>query len=167
MNKEIEKKLPKGQNLSDDDIVSVIKSEVKKRKDSYLSYSQAKRSDLADKEEKEIVILEKYLPEQMSDDQIKDMVLKVIKDMGATSSADFGKVMGATMKELGDSADIIVHTYLKDEPVLDDKGKQTGKKVKVPYCQIELAEVLELSGMELREPTYDMINQMLEMMRGG
>jgi len=67
--------------------------------------------------------------------------------------------------QLGDSADMIVHTYLKDEPVLNS-GKPTGAKVKVPYCTIELAELLELSGMEIREPTFDQIETMLRMMRG-
>lgn len=104
-NKEIEKKLPKGENLSDDEVVAVIKSEIKKRKDSFESYSQANRHDLAEKEEKEIHILEKYLPAQMSHDEIKAVVAKVIKEAGVVGPADFGKVMGAVMAQTKNQAD--------------------------------------------------------------
>ncbi|MEK7072527.1 MAG: GatB/YqeY domain-containing protein [Patescibacteria group bacterium] len=115
-NKEIEKKLPKGENLSDEDIVSVIKSEIKKRKDSSLSYSQASRSDLSEKEDKEAAILEKYLPQQMSDDQVKDIVVKIIKDTGASSPTDFGKVMGAVMAQTKNQADgQMVSKIVKEE----------------------------------------------------
>ncbi|NCN07112.1 GatB/YqeY domain-containing protein [Candidatus Falkowbacteria bacterium] len=104
-NKEIEKKLPKSEALSDDDVIAIIKSEIKKRKDSYTSYTEANRNDLAEKEEQEIKILEKYLPEQMSDDQIKDIVLQVVTETGASSPADFGKVMGAVMAQTKNQAD--------------------------------------------------------------
>lgn len=115
-NKEIEKKLPKGENLSDTDVVLVVKSEIKKRKDSSLSYSQAKRNDLSEKEDKEAAILEKYLPAQMSDDQIKNIVLKVIGDIGATSPADFGKVMSVVMAKTKNQADgQMVSKIVKEE----------------------------------------------------
>ncbi|MDO8668896.1 MAG: GatB/YqeY domain-containing protein [Candidatus Buchananbacteria bacterium] len=115
-NKEIEKKLPKGERLPDADITAVIKSEIKKRKDSYLSYSQAKRLDLADKEEKEIVILEKYLPEQMPDDQVRAVVLQVIKDIGTAGPSAFGKVMGAVMAQTKNQADgQMVSKIVKEE----------------------------------------------------
>lgn len=104
-NKEIEKKLPKGDKLADDEVIAVIKSEIKKRKDSYQSYIEAKRQELADKEAQEITVLEKYLPEQMSEEAIKEIVLKTIKESGAIGSADFGKVMGKVMAQTKNQAD--------------------------------------------------------------
>jgi hypothetical protein len=74
---------------------------------------------------------------------------------------------------LGDSADIIVHTYIEHEPMLDDKGKpavdsKTKKALTtpVPYCTVELSEVLQMVGMNIRVPTFDMLMQMVEVMRG-
>ncbi|MFH1668262.1 MAG: GatB/YqeY domain-containing protein [Candidatus Komeilibacteria bacterium] len=115
-NKEIEKKLAKGKDLPDEEIIAVIKSEVKKRKDSYLAYTQADRQDLADKEQKEIKILNKYLPEQMSEDKVREAVVSAISKAGATSSADFGKVMGAVMGKLGSQVDgQVVSKILKEQ----------------------------------------------------
>lgn len=115
-NKEIEKKLPKGEHLSDEDALSIIKSEIKKRKDSYTSYSEANRQDLADQEEKEIKILEKYLPEQMSEAVVREVVLQVIKDTGASGPADFGKVMGAVIAKTKNQADgQMVSNLVKEE----------------------------------------------------
>lgn len=115
-NKEIEKKLPKGDKLSDDDILAVIKSEIKKRKDSSLSYSQAGRNDLSEQEDKEVVILDKYLPEQMSEDEVKNIIIQVIKETGASGPADFGKVMGAVMVKTKNQADgQIVSKIVKEE----------------------------------------------------
>lgn len=115
-NKEIEKKLPKGDKLSDDDILAVIKSEIKKRKDSSLSYSQAGRNDLSEQEDKEVVILDKYLPEQMSEDEVKNIIVQVIKETGASGPADFGKVMGAVMVKTKNQADgQIVSKIVKEE----------------------------------------------------
>jgi uncharacterized protein len=115
-NKEIEKKLEKGTDLPDDDILAVIKTEIKKRKDSYTSYKDANRDDLAEVEEREIKVLEKYIPEQMSEDKVREIVLSVIKETGASSPKDFGKVMGASMSKLGGQADgQIVSKILKEE----------------------------------------------------
>jgi uncharacterized protein YqeY len=104
-NKEIAQKLEKGQELPNDDVAAVIKTEVKKRKDSYQSYMQAGRDDLASKEEAEIKILEKYLPVALSETAIYEVVDQVKKEMGASGPSDFGKVMGMVMAKLQGQAD--------------------------------------------------------------
>lgn len=94
--------------LTDRQIIEVIIGEVKKRKDSIEAYAAGGRNDLADKEQKEIVILNKYLPEQLSDREIE----KVIREIIAASSTDppageagFGKIMGQAMAKLKGRAD--------------------------------------------------------------
>ena len=104
-NKEIEKKLPKGENLADDEVEAVIKSEIKKRKDSIEAYQQGQRADLIKKEEEELKILEKYLPEQMSEAEIKKIVLETINEIKPAGPADFGKVMGQVVKKTKNRAD--------------------------------------------------------------
>ena len=114
-NKAIEQKIDKDGELSDEDVLSVIKSEMKKRKDSYTSYTEAGRDDLASQEEEEMKVLEKYLPEQMSEAEVKKIVEGVVTSIGATGPADFGKVMGATMAQLKGQADgDVVSLAVKD-----------------------------------------------------
>ncbi len=95
----------KKDNLSDEDVLAVIKSEIKKRKDSIKSYKEGGREDLAQNEKKELEILQEYMPEQMSEEELSGIVKEVISDLGAQSPADFGKVMGAVMKRVGSGAD--------------------------------------------------------------
>ncbi len=115
VNKMIEKKMAKEEMLEDSEIIAVIKSEIKKRKDSIESYSQGNRNDLAEKEQEEINILEKYLPEQMSEDRIREEIKKILQDKNFTSS-DFGKAMGAVMASISGQADgQIVSIILKEE----------------------------------------------------
>lgn len=104
-NKEIEKKLAKDTDLSDEDILLVIGIEIKKRKDSYASYKDAGRDDLAGQEEKELKILEEYMPEQMSEEEVREIITSAVKETGASSQADFGKVMGVAMGKLKGKAD--------------------------------------------------------------
>jgi uncharacterized protein YqeY len=104
VNKKIERMVAKDDFLPDEETISVIKSEVKKRKDSVESYRAGGRADLAAKEEAEIDTLEKYLPEQLSAEVVAEAVRQTIGELAA-GSADFGKVMGATMKKLGAAAD--------------------------------------------------------------
>jgi len=103
-NKQIEKKLDKGSDLSDEEVIAVIKSELKKRQDSIVSYKEGGREELAKIEEAEAKVLEKYLPEQMSEEAVKEIVKQVAEEMGATSQADFGKVMGAVMSKVNGQA---------------------------------------------------------------
>ncbi len=102
-NKEIE--LKKRDGLSDEEIGQLVISEIKKRNDSIESYKSGNRNDLVENEEKEIEILKKYMPEQMSEEEVGKIVEKVIADIGASSVADFGKVMGKMMAEVKGKAD--------------------------------------------------------------
>ena len=115
-NKKIEKKISKNDALSDTDIVAIIKSEIKKRNDSITDYQAGGREDLAAKERAEAVILKKYLPEQMSDEQVREVVQEVITAVGAGGAGDFGKVMGAVMAKTNGQADgQLVAKIVKEE----------------------------------------------------
>jgi uncharacterized protein len=98
------KKIEIGRDLNEEEVIAALKSEVKKRKDSIESYTAGGREDLAEKEQAEIEILNKYLPEQMGDEEVKAAVKKVVEEMKATK-ADFGKVMGKVIAELKGKAD--------------------------------------------------------------
>ncbi len=91
--------------LSNDDTIAVIQSEIKKRKDSMTAYVAGNRPDLAEKEEAEIVILSKYMPEQMSADELEKITQEIITQSGASGVKDFGKVMGAVMASVKGRAD--------------------------------------------------------------
>ncbi len=89
----------------DEDVLSVIQSQVKQRRDSIEQYTNAGRSELADKEKAELDILSAYLPAQMSEDEISKLVDEAVTQTGATSMADIGKVMGALMPKVKGKAD--------------------------------------------------------------
>ncbi len=99
--KEIEKK----GELTDSDLVAIISHEIKQRKDSVAQYTAGKRADLADQEKKEIDILMKYLPAQLSEKEIAAKIKEAITRVNAAGPADMGKVMGQVMKELKGKAD--------------------------------------------------------------
>ena len=103
-NVEIEKK-KKEEGLNDQEALEVIKKSIKQRKDSIQQYENGGRQDLADKEKKEVEILSIYLPEQMSEEKVREEVKKVIAILGASSAKDFGRVMGTAMKNLNGQAD--------------------------------------------------------------
>lgn len=102
--KEIEAK-GKGKTLEDSDIIDLIKQEIKKRKESIELYKQAGRQELVEKESEELKILQEYLPEQLSEGEVKAILEKIINEVGATSAKDFGKVMKEAMKELKGKAE--------------------------------------------------------------
>ena len=105
-----------GYEATDDDIQDVIQKEAKKIKDSIEQYKSAERAELVEKEEKELEILQKYLPEQMSEDEIKKLVLAAITQTGAKSQADIGKVMGALMPVTKGKADgALVSKIVREE----------------------------------------------------
>ena len=91
-----EDKLIKESELTDEQIIDVISSEIKKRKDAIVLYEQGKRPELAEREQKEIEILRKYLPEQLSDEELRKLVAESIAKVGAKEMKD----MGAIMKDL-------------------------------------------------------------------
>jgi len=100
-NKEIEKK---GRGLEpallDDEAIEVLSREAKKRKEAVEIYQKAGRRDLAEKEARELEIVKKYLPEQLSGEKIKKIVAAAVEKTGAKNIKDFGKAMGEAMKEL-------------------------------------------------------------------
>ena len=81
--------------LTDEEVVSVVAREVKTRRESVEAYEGAGRTDLAAKERAEIDVLTEFLPEQLSEDELRDMVRAAIEEVGATSARDLGRVMGA------------------------------------------------------------------------
>ncbi len=103
LEKQVEKR-PFGGMKPEDEVVVLI-SASKKRKEAITVYREKGREDLASTEEKELFIIQEYLPKQLSAGEIEIVVRKAITDSGASSSADFGKVMPLVMKELKGKAD--------------------------------------------------------------
>ena len=101
-NKEIE---VRPNELTDQDVIGVLKKLSKQRKDSIEQFQGAGRDDLAEKEQKELSVLEKYLPEQMSEEQITVIVEAAIAETGASSMKDMGKLMPVIMGKTQGSAD--------------------------------------------------------------
>ena len=94
-----------GGELKEDDEIKLLQKLVKQRKDSLEIFQQQNRSDLAQKEQEEIQVIEKFLPQQLSADELKEELTKIIAETGASSPADMGKVMGAATKKLSGRAD--------------------------------------------------------------
>lgn len=94
-----------GGELKEADETKLLQKLVKQRKDSLAIYQQQNRADLAQKEEEEIAIIEKFLPQQLDEAALKAILEKIIAETGATSPADIGKVMGAATKQLAGQAD--------------------------------------------------------------
>src|SRR5437868_8525595 len=91
--------------LKEEDEIKMLQKMVKQRKDSLEIYQQQNRADLAEKEKEEIEVIEKFLPKQMSAEELRSEIKKIIEETGATSPADMGKVMGAATKKLAGKAD--------------------------------------------------------------
>ncbi|HSQ44388.1 MAG TPA: GatB/YqeY domain-containing protein [Ginsengibacter sp.] len=91
--------------IKNDDEIKLLQKLVKQRKESLEIYEKQNRNDLAEKEKEEIEVIEKFLPKQMSEDELREVIASIIKDTGATSQADMGKVMGMANKQLGGKAD--------------------------------------------------------------
>lgn len=103
LEKQVEKR-PNG-GISNEDEISVLISAAKKRKESIEIFRNASRNDLADQEEKELGIIQEYLPKQLSSVEIEEIVRNKINEIGAVGAKDFGKVMPNVMKELKGKAD--------------------------------------------------------------
>lgn len=91
--------------LTDDEVLAVLMKEVKMRQDSLEEFQKAGRSELVAQAEEEIKILKKYLPEALSDEELKGIVAEVVAEVGATTMKDMGKVMPAVMAETKGRAD--------------------------------------------------------------
>jgi uncharacterized protein len=94
-----------GTSVSPDDEIKILQRLVKQRKESVEIYEQQGRSDLALSEKEEIAVIEKYLPAQMNEDEIRSELKKLIAAMGASTPAETGKVMGAASKAFAGKAD--------------------------------------------------------------
>ena len=95
-NKEIELRFLK-KEMTEEVIIEIVQKEAKKRREASEMYIKGERQELAEKEEKELIILNKYLPEQFSDDKIKEIVNEVIQAVNPVGPQDFGKIMGKVM----------------------------------------------------------------------
>lgn len=98
-------KIAKGQALDDAEVTSVVQKEAKKRRESIEAYRGAGRTEAADKEQKELLILQGYLPSQLSNEELTKVVEDSITEVGARSISDMGKVMGVVMSKVGQSAE--------------------------------------------------------------
>ena len=94
-----------GREMNDDDAQNILISAAKKRKDAIEQYRSAGREDLAQKEEAELVIIQEFLPQQLSAEQVSSRIKEIISEVGAVGAKDFGKVMGVAMKEMRGKAD--------------------------------------------------------------
>lgn len=94
-----------GYEATDEDVLSVIQKEAKQRRDSIEEFKKANRQELVDKETQELEILQVYLPTQMGEEQIREIVKQTISEIGATTVAEMGKVMGALMPKVKGKAD--------------------------------------------------------------
>ena len=100
-NEEIDKK----KDLGDVEIQQIVARQIKQLKDASQDFAASNRQDLVDKNKMEIDLLEKYLPAQMSDDELQKIVEQVVSGMGAVTAGDTGKIIGAVMKVVAGRAD--------------------------------------------------------------
>ena len=117
-NREIEKRAKTGmaEEMTEEEVLIVVRSEAKKRRDAIAEFEKAGRHDLVDKESRELAILEKYLPIEMPDEEIEKLLQPVL--VAGVSMADFGRIMGAAMKAVagrasGDRVSAIVRRLLE------------------------------------------------------
>ena len=94
-----------GYEATDEDVIEVIGREIKKRKESIELYKKGGREELAQNEQKEIEILQNYLPEQISEEEVRKLIKETISQTGASTIADIGKVMGTLMPKVKGKAD--------------------------------------------------------------
>ena len=105
--------------LSDEDVIKIIQTQIKRRNDAANQYKDAGRDDLMQTELDEIAYYEVYLPKQLSDEELQNEVKSIIEKTGASSMKEMGKVMGIASKELAGRAD----------------GKRISDAVKKPWCK--------------------------------
>lgn len=116
-NAEIAKRTKTGKesSLDDEEIIDVVSREIKKRKDAVELYEKGNRKELAEKEKAEIEILSAYLPEQISEEEIINLVKKAIGQSGATSVKEMGRVMAILMPQIKGRADnFLVSSIVKE-----------------------------------------------------
>ena len=100
--------------LNDSEVIKVLKSMIKRNKDSYDQFLNASRQELADKEKKEMDLLSTYLPEVLGEVETEEIVKKIITELGITSIKEMGKAMGMIKNNHGDTVDMsLVSTFIK------------------------------------------------------
>jgi hypothetical protein len=105
-NKEIDKRQEgEGGELDEQEQMALVRKQVKQRKDSIEQYEKAGRDDLVEKEQAEIEVLDDYLPQPLTDEELEEKLSAIIDDVGAETMADMGPVMGRAMSELRGRAD--------------------------------------------------------------
>jgi uncharacterized protein len=95
----------KEEQLTDADVTAVIKKQIKQRQDSIEGFEKGGRADLVEKEKAELVVLKSYLPEELSQSQVEEVVKATIAELGAATKTDMGKVMKAVQAKLAGRAD--------------------------------------------------------------
>ncbi len=95
----------RGKELGDDDVVQVLSREAKRRRESITAFRDGNRPDLVEKEEAELAILTKYLPQQLTEDEVREIARLVIEEVGASGPGERGKVMGRLMPQVKGKAD--------------------------------------------------------------
>ena len=114
--KEIEKRTQDKKNITDEDMILILNKMVKQRRESIELYKQGGRQDLVDKETKELKIIQEYLPEQLSEEEIKKICEQTINNLKASSLKDMGKVMGIIKSKYKGSVDLsVAGKILKDK----------------------------------------------------
>lgn len=110
-----DERIKKGDDLTEEEVVAVLVSAAKKRRESIEMYRNGQRDDLVAAESEELEIITKYLPEQLGEDKIKSLIDEVISATGATAMKDMGKVMGSLMPKVKGRADgKLVQSLVKD-----------------------------------------------------
>ena len=106
--------------LTDEEMIAILSSETKKRKEAILGYEKGNRKELVEKEKKELEILQEYLPKQLSEEEIKVLAEEVIKEVNASAPKDIGKVMAKlTLKTRGRADGATVSKIVKELLILD------------------------------------------------
>lgn len=106
----------KKKELNDEEVIAVISKQIKTRKESIVEFEKGNRNDLKEKTESEISILEEYMPEQLSEEEVDEIINKAFSDINPTSSSDMGKIMGLITPLLKGKADMsVVSKKVKDK----------------------------------------------------
>lgn len=105
LEKEIEERSGGEATLTEEQELAVLQKQAKQRRDAIEQYEQAGREDLAEKEREELAVITSYLPRPLSEEEIREVLLEIIRETGASSPRDMGKVMGPAMSRLRGRAD--------------------------------------------------------------
>ncbi len=105
LEKEIEERTGGEATLTEEQELAVLQKQAKQRRDAIEQYEQAGREDLAEKEREELAVITSYLPRPLSEEEIREVLLEIIRETGASSPRDMGKVMGPAMSRLRGRAD--------------------------------------------------------------